>query len=177
MLVERRAHSHLRSSTHVPMDHASCHSTASCHLGTTSTLRMLSGFLVDRHECLHPVVSPPLLEVPRAENPAADCPLANHLHASPGRSWRRHQCRLLRPCSGHAARQHLHLDESSGQQIHSPMRVSATIFSDNRLQFASPGGRATFTPRERGTDLGQGPNLRKGSARAFCVPRSPEHEK
>ena len=37
-----------------------------------------------------------------------DCPLAN-LHASPGRSWHRHQCRLLRPSSGHAARQHLYL--------------------------------------------------------------------
>ena len=178
MLVERRAHSHLRPPTHAPLDHASLpfdgflppwHHAHIAHAGAV--------LLVDRHECLHPVVASPLLEVPSAENPAADCPLANHLHASPGRSWRRHQCRLLRPCSGHAARQHLHLDESSGQQIHSPMRVSATIFSDNRLQFASPGGRATFTPRERGTDLGQGPNLRKGSARAFCVPRSPEHEK
>ena len=67
-----------------------CHSTASCHLGTTRTLRMLEVLLVDRHECLHPVVASPLLKVPSAEEPAADCPLANHLPASPGRSWCRH---------------------------------------------------------------------------------------
>ena len=45
-------------------------------------------------------------QVPSAENPAADCPLANHLHASPGRSWCCHQCRLLWHSSGHAARQY-----------------------------------------------------------------------
>ena len=33
------------------------------------------------------------------------------------------------------------------------------------------------TPRERATDLGQGPNLRAGSERAPCVPRNREHEK
>ena len=34
-----------------------------------------------------------------------------------------------------------------------------------------------WTPRARATDLGQGPNLRAGSGRAPCVPRSREHEK
>ena len=33
-----------------------------------------------------------------------------------------------------------------------------------------------LTPRARATDLGQGPNLRMGSGRASCVPRSREHE-
>ena len=33
------------------------------------------------------MVASPLFEVASAQNPAADCPLANHLHASPGRSW------------------------------------------------------------------------------------------
>ena len=33
------------------------------------------------------------------------------------------------------------------------------------------------TPRTRATDLGQDPNLRAGSGRAPCVPRSREHEK
>ena len=32
------------------------------------------------------------------------------------------------------------------------------------------------TPRARATDLGPGPNLRAGSGRAPCVPRSREHE-
>ena len=32
------------------------------------------------------------------------------------------------------------------------------------------------TPRARATDLGRGPNLRMGSGRAPCVPRSREHE-
>ena len=78
--------------------------------------------LVDRHGYVHPVVASALLEVSSADNPAADCPLANHLHASPGRSWRRHQCRLLRPSSGHAARQDLHLHDhrsfqSSGRYV------------------------------------------------------------
>ena len=39
--------------------------------------------------------------------------------------------------------------------------------------------RADFplrTPRARATDLGPGPNLRAGSGRAPCVPRSREHE-
>ena len=38
------------------------------------------------HECVHPVVSSPLLEIPSAENPTADCPLAHHHNASTGRS-------------------------------------------------------------------------------------------
>ena len=33
-----------------------------------------------------------------------------------------------------------------------------------------------YTPRARATDPGQGPNLRAGSGRAPCVPRSREHE-
>ena len=33
------------------------------------------------------------------------------------------------------------------------------------------------TPRARATDLGQGPNLRKGSGRGPYEPRSREHEK
>ena len=32
------------------------------------------------------------------------------------------------------------------------------------------------TPTARATDLGRGPNLRMGSGRAPCVPRSLEHE-
>ena len=32
------------------------------------------------------------------------------------------------------------------------------------------------TPRASATDLGRGPNLRMGSGRAPCVPRSREHE-
>ena len=32
------------------------------------------------------------------------------------------------------------------------------------------------TARARATDLGRGPNLRMGSGRAPCVPRSREHE-
>ena len=60
-----------------------CHSTASCHLGTTRTLHMLERFW---HECGHPVVASPLLEVPSTDNPTADCSLANNCHASTGRS-------------------------------------------------------------------------------------------
>ena len=48
--------------------------------------------LVDWHECVHPVMASPLLDVPSAENPTADCPLANHLNASTGRSRCRRQC-------------------------------------------------------------------------------------
>ena len=48
--------------------------------------------LVDWHECVHPVVASPLLEVPSAENPMADCPLAHHLNASTGRLRCRRQC-------------------------------------------------------------------------------------
>ena len=35
---------------------------------------------MDWHECVHPVVASPLLEMPSAENITADCPLANHVH-------------------------------------------------------------------------------------------------
>ena len=56
-----------------------CHSTASCHLGTARTLRMLERLLVDRYEHLHPVVVPQLLEVPGTENVTADGPVA-HRH-------------------------------------------------------------------------------------------------
>ena len=69
-----------------------CRSTASCHLGTMRTLRMLEQLLVDWHECVHPVVASPLLEVRSAENPTADCPLANNLNVSTGRSRCRRQC-------------------------------------------------------------------------------------
>ena len=41
---------------------------------------------MDWHECVHPVGASPLLEVPSAKNLSTDCPLANHLHASPGKS-------------------------------------------------------------------------------------------
>ena len=123
VFVERRAHSHLHPPTHAPSNHASLpfdgflppwHHARIAHAGVV--------LLVDWHECLHPVVASPLLEVPSAENPAADCPLANHLHASPGRSWCRHQCRQLWPSSGHAARQYLHLADhrsfqSSGRYV------------------------------------------------------------
>ena len=33
-----------------------------------------------------------------------------------------------------------------------------------------------WTPGARATDLGQGPNMRKGPERAACVPRSREHD-
>ena len=84
MLVERRAHSHLRPPTHPPLDHASLpfdgffspwHHAHTEHAGAVS--------LLNRHECLHPLVASPLFEVSSAENPAADCPLADHLHALP----------------------------------------------------------------------------------------------
>ena len=42
---------------------------------------------------------------------------------------------------------------------------------------SSPRGVRLSTARARATDLGQGPNLRTGSGRAPCVPRSREHEK
>ena len=121
--VERRAYSHLRPPTHAPLDHASLPFDGFLppwrHAHTAHAEAVL---LVDRHECMHPVVASPLREVPSKENPAADCLLANHLNASPGRSWRRHQCRSLRPSSGHAARQHLHLADhrsfqSSGRYV------------------------------------------------------------
>ena len=86
-----------------------CHSTASCHLGTTRTLRMLERFYwwIGMNVCTRWWLSP-LLEVPSAENPTADCPLAHHLNASTGRFRCRRQCLLLRPPSGHTTRQHLH---------------------------------------------------------------------
>ena len=110
MLVERRAYSHLHPPTHASLDHTNLpfdgflppwHYTHIVHAGAV--------LLMDRHEYRHPVVVSPLLEVSSVENPASDCPLASYLHASSGRSWHRHQCRLLRPSSGHAARQHLYL--------------------------------------------------------------------
>ena len=42
--------------------------------------------MVHWHECVHSVVTSPLLEVPSAENPTADCPLAHHHNVSAGRS-------------------------------------------------------------------------------------------
>ena len=70
-----------------------CHLTASCHLGTTRNVACAGAvLLVDQHECVHQVVASPLLEVPRADNPTADCPLANNLNASTGRSRCRRQC-------------------------------------------------------------------------------------
>ena len=39
---------------------------------------------MDRHERVHPVVASALFKVPSAQNLTTDCPLANHLHASPG---------------------------------------------------------------------------------------------
>ena len=50
------------------------------------------------------MVALPLLEVPSAENPTADRPLAHHHNASAGRSRCRRQCRLVRPPSGHTTR-------------------------------------------------------------------------
>ena len=79
MIVERRAYSHLRPPTHVPLDHASLpfdgflppwHHAHIAHAGAV--------LLVDRHERVHPVVASSLLEVPSAENPSTDCSLANH---------------------------------------------------------------------------------------------------
>ena len=98
MLVEQRAYSHLRPPAHAPLDRASLpfdgflppwHHAHIAHAGAVLP--------VDRHELVHPVVAWPLLEVISTENPTTDCPLANHPHASPGRSWHRHECRLLRP--------------------------------------------------------------------------------
>ena len=57
-----------------------CYSTASCHVAHAGAV-----LLVDWHEGVHPVVASPLLEVPSAENPTADCPLANRLNACIGR--------------------------------------------------------------------------------------------
>ena len=161
------AYSHLRPPTHAPLDHVSSpldgflplrHHAHFAHAGAVLP--------VDRHECLHPVVASPRLEVPSAENPAADCPLSDHLHASPGRSWCRQQCRLLRPYSGHASRQHLHLadhrsfqssgryvppslplnlplryGQCPGQQIHSLMGV----YAHQTLRQRPPGLLQAFT--------------------------------
>ena len=46
--------------------------------------------LVDRLECVHAVVTSPMLEVPTAENPTAKYPLAHHLNDSTGSP--RHYC-------------------------------------------------------------------------------------
>ena len=51
-----------------------------------------SGFLVDWHESVYPVVPSPLLEVQSVENPTATCPLAYHLNASTGMFRCRRQC-------------------------------------------------------------------------------------
>ena len=62
-----------------------CHSTASCHLGHHAHIGHDGVvILVDRHERVHPVVASALFKVPSAQNLTTDCPLANHLHASPG---------------------------------------------------------------------------------------------
>ena len=69
-----------------------CQSTASCHLGTTRTLRMLERLYWWIDMTVHPVVASPLLEVPSAENPTADCPLAHYFNTSTGRFRCRRQC-------------------------------------------------------------------------------------
>ena len=59
-----------------------CHSRASCHLGTTCTLRMLERFywrIVTN--ILHPVMASPLPEVSSTDNLADDGPLADHFEA------------------------------------------------------------------------------------------------
>ena len=47
---------------------------------------------MDWGECVHSVVASPLIEVSSAENPTADCPLANHLNTSTGSSKFRRRC-------------------------------------------------------------------------------------
>ena len=93
LLNDERAYPDLRPSTPAPWDHASLPFDGFLpprhHMHIAHATAVL---WVDRHKCLHAVVASPLLEMPSAENPTADCPLANHLHASPRRSWRRHQC-------------------------------------------------------------------------------------
>ena len=63
---------------------------------------------MDWHECVHSVVTSPVLEVPSAENPTADCPLTHHLNVSTEKSRCRRQYCLLRPPSSHTTRQHIH---------------------------------------------------------------------
>ena len=88
----RRASSNLRFPAHAPLDHASLsldgllspsHHAHVAHAGAV--------LLVDWQECVHPVVASPLLEVPSAETPTVDCPLAHHHNASTGRSRCRRQ--------------------------------------------------------------------------------------
>ena len=55
-----------------------CHSTASCHLGTTRTANDRMFLLVVRYKHLHPVVASPLREVLSTGNLAADDPLIHH---------------------------------------------------------------------------------------------------
>ena len=68
-----------------------CHSTASCPLSTKRILRMLErfywwiGMRVNTRWWLRHC----LKYQARKKHPT-DCPMANHLHASPGRSWHRH---------------------------------------------------------------------------------------
>ena len=159
MLVERRACSHLRPPAHAPLDHASLSFDGllppghHAHVGHTRAV-----LLADRHERMHPVVASPLVEVPSTENPTTDCPMANRLHASAGRSWHRHQCRLLRPPSGHASRQHLHLAhhrplQSSGRYVRSltqrsRRRVRPTFWSTNTFPYGgahAPYSRTTVS--------------------------------
>ena len=45
-----------------------------------------NAIMVDRHECVNPVVASPMLEVPSTEKRTVDCPLTNHLNSSSGRS-------------------------------------------------------------------------------------------
>ena len=93
LLAKRRASSHLGSPAHAPLDHASL---------------SLDGLLSSRHHArvahagvfvlavwrqfVHPVVASLLLEVPSAEKPTADCPLAHDHNASAGRSRCHRQC-------------------------------------------------------------------------------------
>ena len=93
---ERRVYSNLRLFTHALFDHA-CFPfdgfVSPWH--QSNIVHAVAVGLVDRHECGHPVVVSPRLQLTSIENPTSCCPLINHLHPSPGRSWHRHQCQTI----------------------------------------------------------------------------------
>ena len=92
--------------------------------------------------------------IAKREKPTAACPSSNYLHASPGRSWHRCECRLLRLLFGHASIQHLHPayhgpSQSSGRYVchhcrrDSPLRERSTFCSTNTFPYG--GAHAPFS--------------------------------
>ena len=85
---------YIRATAHAPSDNASLSFDGLLppwHHGHTTHAGAF--LLVDRHECMYRVVASSELEVPSAEKPTTDCPMADNLHSSPGRSRHRGQRR------------------------------------------------------------------------------------